>query len=110
MAVDGMALVGEGGPEIVMFIGGCMPIQPGNMQNIGDIFIDDASGTLGVWNGTNWAMIDSQGDPFLIDSSMSCLQSLTNYSCPYCGTLNLLGAAECGAGCWNGCGAPLGVQ
>ena len=31
-------------------------------------------------------------------------------SCPYCGMLNPPGTIECGAGRWNGCGAPLRRQ
>lgn len=30
--------------------------------------------------------------------------------CPYCGMLNPPDAVECGAGRWNGCGAPLRKQ
>lgn len=103
----GTAPIGKQGPE--MLIGNCMPIQTGT-QKIGDLFIDDVSGTFGVWNGTDWAMIDSQGNPFLTGDGASRPQPLATYPCPYCGMLNPPDVLACGENQWNGCGAPLRGQ
>lgn len=129
MAVDGMALVGEAGPEIVFLPPGARVVMtemaktvlfgprvtpvitvghiddvgisfqfgPSPPPDTGDLFFDDDSGSLSVWNGIAW---DEIRPP---DVAAAC-------PCPYCGTLNPLDAAECGAGRWNGCGGPLEVQ
>ena len=84
---------------------------------IGDLFIDTDVGIMSVWNSTGW---DDVGPPNAdvalelhrqhrrFDDCFSPVTTDPAYRpCLYCSMLNPPDAAECGAGRWNGCGAPL---
>ena len=111
-----LTLVGEGGPELFVYGSGTASPPRGSFSR-GDVAAH--SGTVSVWNGTAW---DDIGHSRILDGGVALFdhrsgtvkhlkpQPPDDCPCPYCATLNPPAAAECGAGRWNGCGAPLREQ
>lgn len=97
------AVVGYAGPILTVGSANTIGASTGPGANTaGDTFVDTDWDTVSVWNGANW---DELGD-FRSLAMTSGVGPYVVNPCLYCGTLNPPDAVECGAGRWNGCGAP----
>ena len=112
-----MPVLTVGGIMPVLTVGGSSTASMSVEASAGDMFVGDDAAS--VWDGTAWLDIGhsriQDGGVALFDHRSGTVKHLEpqppdERPCPYCGTLNPFSAVECGAGRWNGCGAPLRRQ